>query len=33
VVWSFFYLAVRSLFSLVLLIGRSDPSKELEILV
>jgi putative transposase len=33
VVWSFAYLAVRSLFALVLLLGRSDRSKELEILV
>jgi putative transposase len=33
VVWSFTYLAVRSLFGLVLLLGRSDRSKELEILV
>jgi putative transposase len=33
VVWSFVYLAVRSLFGLVLLLGRSDRSKELEILV
>jgi hypothetical protein len=33
VVWSFIYLAVRSLFALVLLLGRSDRSKELEILV
>jgi putative transposase len=33
VVWSFVYLAVRSLFALVLLLGRSDHSKELEILV
>jgi putative transposase len=32
-VWSFVYLAVRSLFGLVLLFGRSDRSKELEILV
>jgi hypothetical protein len=32
-VWSFVYLAVRSLFALVLLFGRSDRSKELEILV
>jgi putative transposase len=32
-VWSFAYLAVRSLFALVLLLGRSDRSKELEILV
>jgi hypothetical protein len=33
VVWSFAYLAVRGLFGLVLLLGRSDRSKELEILV
>jgi hypothetical protein len=33
VVRSFAYLAVRSLFGLVLLLGRSDRSKELEILV
>jgi putative transposase len=33
VVWSFTYLAVRNLFALVLLFGRSDRSKELEILV
>jgi putative transposase len=33
VVWSFVYLAIRSLFALVLLLGRSDRSKELEILV
>jgi len=33
VVWSFAYLSVRSLFGLVLLLGRSDRSKELEILV
>ncbi len=32
-VWSFVYLAVRSLFALVLLFGRADRSKELEILV
>jgi putative transposase len=32
-VWSFVYLAVRSLFALLLLFGRSDRSKELEILV
>ena len=32
-VWSFVYLAVRSLFALVLLFGRSDRSKELELLV
>lgn len=32
-VWSFAYLAVRNLFALVLLLGRSDRSKELEILV
>ena len=32
-VWSFAYLAVRGLFGLVLLLGRSDRSKELEILV
>jgi putative transposase len=33
VVWSFVYRAVRNLFALVLLVGRSDRSKELEILV
>jgi hypothetical protein len=33
VTWSFVYLAVRNLFALVLLLGRSDRSKELEILV
>jgi hypothetical protein len=33
VVWSFVYLAVQSLFALMLLFGRSDRSKELEILV
>jgi putative transposase len=33
VVWSFAYLAARGLFGLVLLLGRSDRSKELEILV
>jgi putative transposase len=33
VVWSFAYLGFRSLFGLVLLLGRSDRSKELEILV
>jgi hypothetical protein len=33
VVWSFFYLAVRNLFALVLLLGRSDRSKDVEILV
>jgi putative transposase len=33
VVWSFAYLAVRSLFAFVLLLGRSDRAKELEILV
>ena len=32
-VWSFFYLSVRNLFALVLLLGRSDRSKEVEILV
>jgi putative transposase len=32
-VWSFVYLAVRSLFALVLLFGRSERAKELEILV
>jgi putative transposase len=32
-VWSFVYLAVRSLFALLLLFGRADRSKELEILV
>ena len=31
--WSFVYLAVRNLFALVLLLPRSDRSKELEILV
>ena len=31
--WSFAYLAVRSLFALVLMVGRSRRSKELEILV
>ncbi len=31
--WSFAYLAVRSVFALVLLVGRSGRSKELEILV
>jgi transposase InsO family protein len=31
--WSFAYLAVRNLFALVLLVGRSRRSKELEILV
>jgi hypothetical protein len=30
-VWSFVSLAVRSLFALVLLFGRSDRAKELEI--
>jgi putative transposase len=33
VVWSLLYFAVRSLFALVVLLGRSDRSKELEILV
>jgi hypothetical protein len=33
VVWSFVYLAVRNLFALALLVGRSERSKELEILV
>jgi hypothetical protein len=33
VVWSFVYLAVRRLLALAVLIGRSDRSKELEILV
>jgi putative transposase len=33
VVWSLLYFAVRSLFTLVVLLGRSDRSKELEILV
>jgi len=33
VVWSFVYLAVRNLFALVVLLARSDRSKELEILV
>jgi putative transposase len=33
VIWSFVYLAVRSLFALIVLLGRSDRSKELEILV
>jgi hypothetical protein len=33
VVWSFVYLAVRNVFALVLLLGRSDRSRELEILV
>ena len=32
-VWSFVYLGVRCLFALVLLLGRSDRSKRLEILV
>ena len=32
-VWSFAYLALRSLFGVVLLLGRSEHSKELEILV
>jgi putative transposase len=32
-VWSFVYLAVRSLFALLLLFGRADRSKELEIFV
>ncbi len=31
--WSFVYLAVRSLLALVVLLGRSGRSKELEILV
>jgi hypothetical protein len=33
VIWSFVYLAVRNLFALIVLLGRSDRSKELEILV
>jgi hypothetical protein len=33
VIWSFVYLAVRNLFALLLLLGRSERSKELEILV
>jgi putative transposase len=33
VVWSFVYLAVRNRFALVVLLPRSDRSKELEILV
>jgi hypothetical protein len=33
VIWSFVYLAVRNMFALVVLLGRSDRSKELEILV
>jgi putative transposase len=33
VIWSFVYLAVRNLFALVVLLGRSDRSKELELLV
>jgi hypothetical protein len=33
VVWLFVYLAVRRLLALAVLIGRSDRSKELEILV
>jgi putative transposase len=33
VVWSFVYLAVRNLFTLAVLLGRSDRSKDLEILV
>ena len=32
-VWSFVHLAVRSLFALLLLFGRADRSKDLEILV
>jgi putative transposase len=32
-VWSFVYLAVRKVLALVVLVGRSDRSKELEILV
>ena len=32
-VWSFAYLAIRNLFALVMLLARSDRSKELEILV
>jgi putative transposase len=32
-VWSFLYLAVRKVLALIVLIGRSDRSKELEILV
>jgi putative transposase len=31
--WSFAYLAVRSLLALIVLLGRSGRSKELEILV
>jgi putative transposase len=31
-VWSFVYLAVRKVSALIVLIGRSDRSKELEIL-
>jgi putative transposase len=33
VVWSFVYLAFRKMLELVMLAGRSDRSKELEILV
>jgi hypothetical protein len=33
VVWSFVYLAIRKMLTLVVLVGRSDRSKELEILV
>jgi hypothetical protein len=33
VVWSFVYLAVRNLFALVVLVGHSNRSKELEISV
>jgi len=33
VVWSFVYLAVRNLFTLAVLLGRSGRSKDLEILV
>jgi hypothetical protein len=32
-VWSFVYLAVRKVLALIVLVGRSDRSKELEILV
>jgi hypothetical protein len=31
--WSFVYLAVRKVLALIMLVGRSDRSKELEILV
>jgi hypothetical protein len=33
VVWSFLYLSVRNLFALVMLLGCSDRSKDVEILV